>query len=160
MDLILWRHAEAEPGTPDIARALTKKGTRQAARMARWLKPYLPKDVKILVSPARRTQETAQALGMAYETLEELAPGKEPQDILAAIGWPAASSTVIVVGHSPALGQIAALLLTDTIADWDIKKGGVWWFANGGNSEEPQEEEPQTVLLAAMSPKLLKDNPP
>jgi phosphohistidine phosphatase len=160
VDLILWRHAEAEPGTPDIARALTKKGIKQAARMARWLKPYIPKDVKILVSPARRAQETAQALGMTYETLQELAPGNEPQDILAAIGWPAAGSgIVIVVGHSPALGQIAALLLTGTIADLDIKKGAVWWFANGGNSEEPQEE-PQTVLLAAMSPKLLRDNTP
>ena len=34
MDLILWRHAEAEPGEPDLERALTPKGVKQARRMA------------------------------------------------------------------------------------------------------------------------------
>ena len=33
MELILWRHAEAEPGEPDAQRALTSKGIRHAARM-------------------------------------------------------------------------------------------------------------------------------
>ena len=37
MDLILWRHAEAEPGAPDHGRRLTPKGEKQAARMAAWL---------------------------------------------------------------------------------------------------------------------------
>jgi phosphohistidine phosphatase len=155
MDLILWRHAQAEPGTPDIARALTKKGIKQAATMARWLKPYLPKDVRILVSPARRTQETAQALGHAYETLGELAPGMAAADILKITGWPAGSGTVMVVGHSPALGQIGSLVLTNAFADWDIKKGAIWWFTNRSSSEQVHP-----ILLAAMSPTLFRDNPP
>ena len=29
MDLILWRHAEAEPGEPDLGRRLTAKGLKQ-----------------------------------------------------------------------------------------------------------------------------------
>ena len=37
MNLILWRHAEAEDGADDLQRALTGKGRRQAARMAQWL---------------------------------------------------------------------------------------------------------------------------
>ncbi len=40
MDLILWRHAEAEkanPGSDDLTRALTAKGEKQATRMAAWL---------------------------------------------------------------------------------------------------------------------------
>ncbi len=40
MDLILWRHAEAEnaeEGRDDLSRALTPKGERQALRMASWL---------------------------------------------------------------------------------------------------------------------------
>ena len=45
MDLILWRHAEAEvlrEGSDDLARSLTPKGERQAARMATWLDGHLP----------------------------------------------------------------------------------------------------------------------
>src|SRR5436190_21449722 len=37
MDLILWRHADAEPGEPDIGRRLTAKGLKQAERVAAWL---------------------------------------------------------------------------------------------------------------------------
>jgi phosphohistidine phosphatase len=51
MDLILWRHAEAEDGAPDLARELTAKGHKQAAEMARWLSHHLPKEVRTLVSP-------------------------------------------------------------------------------------------------------------
>ena len=65
MDLILWRHAEAEDGVPDGARALTKKGLKQAAAIAAWLKPRLPDATRILVSPATRAQQTAAALGIA-----------------------------------------------------------------------------------------------
>ena len=34
MELILWRHAEAEDGYPDLERALTEKGHEQAKKMA------------------------------------------------------------------------------------------------------------------------------
>ena len=59
MDLILWRHADAqnpsEPGEQaDLARALTPKGERQARRMAEWLNSFLPDATRILVSPAVR----------------------------------------------------------------------------------------------------------
>src|SRR3954452_13252336 len=54
MDLILWRHAEAEPGEPDLGRRLTPKGLKQAARMAEWLDARLPDTCKILSSPAER----------------------------------------------------------------------------------------------------------
>ena len=42
MDLILWRHAEAEDGVgkPDTERELTKRGRKQAERMAEWLRPH------------------------------------------------------------------------------------------------------------------------
>ena len=55
MELILWRHAEAEDGAPDIARELTAKGHKQATKMAEFLRPRLPENTRILVSPARRT---------------------------------------------------------------------------------------------------------
>ena len=68
MDLILWRHAEAEEadvGADDLARALTPKGERQAERMAEWLNRRLAHSTRTLVSPALRCQQTAKALGLA-----------------------------------------------------------------------------------------------
>ena len=61
MELILWRHAEAEDGVPDAARELTEKGLDQAKRMSAWLKLRLPENTLIIASPTRRTQQTAQS---------------------------------------------------------------------------------------------------
>jgi phosphohistidine phosphatase len=75
MDLILWRHAEAEPkreGQDDLERALTAKGERQAERMAEWLKRRLGDSTRILVSPARRCQQTAKALGRDFKTVPSI----------------------------------------------------------------------------------------
>lgn len=151
MDLILWRHAEAEEGTPDHARTLTGKGQQQAATMARWLKSHLPKDMKILVSPARRAQQTAEALGLAFETCEALAPQSDATEVLRAAGWPDGKRVLVVVGHQPTLGQIAAQLLTGSSADWPIKKGGVWWLTNRGTQGESQAR-----LEAVIAPNLLQ----
>jgi phosphohistidine phosphatase len=155
MDLILWRHADAEEGSPDDTRALTDKGRQQAASMAGWLKSRLPKDVRILVSPARRAQQTAQELGIAYETCKALAPASDATEALAASGWPNAQGVVLVVGHQPMLGQIAALLLSGSSADWAIKKSGVWWLSN-----RVREGESQIMLEAALAPDMLKIGKP
>ncbi len=72
MDLVLWRHAEAQElveGGDDLARILTSRGEKQAARMASWLDRQLPESTRILVSPARRTEQTAIALGRKYKIL-------------------------------------------------------------------------------------------
>ena len=69
------RHCDAEPGAPDLTRKLTARGARDAKRMAVWLEARLPADCRILASPARRTQETAAALGRTFETSDAIAPG-------------------------------------------------------------------------------------
>ncbi|HEX6136244.1 MAG TPA: histidine phosphatase family protein, partial [Casimicrobiaceae bacterium] len=74
MHLILWRHAEAEAGEPDLARRLTAKGVKQAARTGKWLDEHLPANCRILVSPAKRAQQTAEALKRKFRTRDELAP--------------------------------------------------------------------------------------
>lgn len=129
MDLILWRHAEAEAGTPDLERALTTKGQKQARRMGEWLNAQLPDNCRILVSPAVRTLQTAEALGRKFRLMPELAPGAEAEDILAAANWPGSKETVLVVGHQPTLGQAAALLLTGEVQDWEMRKASAWWFS-------------------------------
>ena len=84
MELILWRHAEAEDGMPDSTRELTTKGLKQARAIAAWLEPRLPENTRIIVSPTRRTQQTASALGNDFETVEEIGAGASAKAILAA----------------------------------------------------------------------------
>lgn len=150
MDLILWRHAEAEDGFPDTTRKLTAKGQKQAARMGEWLRERLPKETRIIVSPSKRTQQTALALKCKFETLREISVGASVPALLTAAGWPDAKGAVLVVGHQPVLGQVAALLLGGAEADWSVKKGAVWWF-----SSRVRQDETQVVLRAVMAPDLL-----
>ncbi len=150
MELILWRHAEAEDGFPDNERKLTGKGEKQAAAMAAWLKPRLPEDCRVLASPARRTRQTAQALTADFEILAAIAPGASAEAVLGAAGWPNAGGTVLVVGHQPTLGAVAALLLADCRDSWSVKKGGVWWF-----SRRAREEGNRTALKLVIAPESL-----
>ena len=148
MDLILWRHAEAEDSVPDAARNLTEKGRKQAEKVAKWLKERLESPVRVVVSPAVRTQQTASALTGKFETSAEVGLSTSVQRLLRAVGCPHAAGTVIVVGHQPTLGQVAAFLLTGETAEWDVKKGAVWWFEvedNGG--------EPYASLRAVIAPR-------
>ena len=128
MELILWRHAEAAAGDPDAARPLTEHGHRQARAMAGFLSPRLPMDVRVIASPARRTQETARALGRAAETVEALAPGCNVATLLAAAGWPHAARPVLVIGHQPTLGEVAARLVDGRPVAWALGTGSVCWL--------------------------------
>ncbi len=150
MDLILWRHADAEDGARDLERKLTAKGRRQAARVAKWLAARLPSKYAVVCSPARRARETADALGVRYRILDRLAPGSSLTAILAAAGWPDAKGTVIVVGHQPDLGRAAAALLAGRPAEWSIRKGGLWWL-----TRRKREGEAQVVVRAVIAPDLL-----
>lgn len=132
MDLILWRHAEAEDGVPDAARRLTAKGEAQARRVGAWLDRHLPGGTRVLASPAERAQQTARALRRKFRVVDELGPGAAPAAVLAAAGWPDAREPVLVVGHQPTLGEIAALLVTGDEAPWSVRKCGVWWLESRG----------------------------
>ncbi len=150
IELLLWRHADAEEGIPDAARALTKKGLKQAKQVAAWLKPRLPGDCLILASPAKRAQQTAAALDLPYTTERRIGVQADTGDIVTASNWPKRAGMVIVVGHQPPLGRVAAWLLSGEPADWTIKKGALWWFSGRARSDDTQ-----TVLRAVVSPDLL-----
>ena len=130
MDLILWRHCEAEPGEPDLGRRLTSKGLKQADRMAQWLDSHLPDTCRVLVSPADRAQQTAVALQRKFRTVPELAPGATVGAVLAAANWPDSREPVLIVGHQPTLGAVASFLLSGEEAYWSVRKGAVWWLSN------------------------------
>ncbi len=149
MDLILWRHAEAEiirPGQDDSQRALTPKGERQARRMAQWLNARLTDSTRIIASPAVRSQQTAQALERKFRTVASIAPEASVDDVLVAAGWPGSSVPVLVVGHQPALGMAAARLLSGADQPWAMKKAAVWWLRL-----REREGEAHIALHAAQS---------
>lgn len=153
MDLILWRHAEAvdlELVGDDMERYLTHKGEKQAARMAAWLDRQLPEGCRLWASPARRTQQTIQALDRKFKTSNALAPLATPADLLALVAWPQAKGAVLVVGHQPTLGQVAAQLLGLPAGECAVRKGAVWWLRY-----REREAGGQTVLLSVQSPELL-----
>jgi phosphohistidine phosphatase len=150
MELILWRHADAADGVPDLARKLTAKGEKQARDMAHWLQPRLPARTHIIVSPAQRALQTVKALTADFEIVRDLAPGASPAAVLAAAGWPDHAGAVLVVGHQPTLGMVAAMLIAGEPMPWSIKKGGVWWL-----SHRVRGEEPQVVLRAVTGPEFI-----
>jgi phosphohistidine phosphatase len=152
MNLILWRHAEAEDIAPsDLARQLTTRGRKQAQGVAKWLRARLEVDAVILASPATRTIQTVESLTDQYRVVRELAPGGSAADVLRAAGWPdGIASTVVIVGHQPTLGHVAAQLLANNDSSWPLKKAGVLWLAN-----REREGDEQVVLRAAISPDLL-----
>ncbi len=149
MDLIIWRHAEAEDGVPDLERRLTAKGRKQAERVAQWLLQRLPSRFALIASPAVRAQQTAEALGVPIKTDKSLAPGAAPAALIKACGWPDARGAAVVVGHQPDLGLLLAEVL-GARGGFSIKKGGLWWISN-----RVRDEKDQVVVRAVVSPDLL-----
>ena len=129
MDLILWRHADAEDAGAggDLARALTKRGRKQSERMGEWLRERITSEWRVLSSPARRAVQTAQGLGMPFEERSALAPDASVAAILREAQWPDGKRSVVVVGHQPTLGEVAAKLL-GTHEDIAFRKAAAWWF--------------------------------
>lgn len=150
MEIILWRHAEAEDGGADLERALTERGIRQASRVGRWLRKRLRGDWRVIASPALRARQTAAGLAMPFEVVASIAPGAEPEAVLNASQWPNGPGNVVIVGHQPTLGQVAARLLAGRQGDVLIRKGGAWWFC-----AEPAQgpgDEGSTRLKAVFGP--------
>lgn len=139
MELILWRHAEAEPHKPDELadqlRVLTPRGARHASRVGAWLDRQLPSHCRILSSPATRCVQTAEGLGRKFQVVEALNTDSSPQAILDASGWPNARQPVVIVGHQPLLGQVAALIFSGAGHDWKIRKASVFWIAHKGEAD-------------------------
>ena len=152
MDLILWRHAEAEDGLDDLARPLTEKGRKQAARMARWLAGQLKgQSVRVVTSGAVRSEQTARALGQGFEVDTRINPGALAAAYLEVAGWPQGDGRItVLVGHQPTLGRVASLLMTGRESDWATRKGAIWWI-----QRRRREQKVHYVLKACLSPELL-----
>lgn len=146
-NILLWRHAQAEDladfddldfDNRDSARPLSKKGQKQAEKVAGWLKNNMPKGTLIVSSNALRAKQTAQSLGLEYIVIADLAPNVTLETALKTIGELSvnnlASDNLLLVGHQPWIGLLAAQLLnfpkklSESAKEISIKKGAVWWF--------------------------------
>ncbi len=109
MKLVLVRHADAAPGSPDELRALTAEGHEQARRLGEQLHADGIQPDAVLSSPFLRARETASDLGFGEaEPVEELGPGATADDVRSAIAR--RGETVVVVGHQPDCSRITAAL--------------------------------------------------
>ena len=153
MDLILWRHAEAiEPDLDemDMHRRLTPRGEKQATRVAAWLDRQLPDGARVWVSPAKRTQQTAEALGRKFKTSELIRADASVEQLLELVQWPLGKGCVLVIGHQPTLGQVLANLLELQANDFPVKKGSLWWLRY-----RERETGDRTVVVTVQSPEFL-----
>jgi phosphohistidine phosphatase len=109
MQLVIVRHAEAAPGSPDELRSLTPTGREQARSLGRLLRAQGIEPDAVVSSPLIRARETAAALDLGEPEVDDrLAPGAEPaeiQDVARGRG-----DTVIIVGHQPDCGRAAAAI--------------------------------------------------
>ena len=111
MRVVIVRHAEAAPGSPDELRTLTPAGRDQARELGRRLRDEGVEPDAVLTSPLLRARETAEALDLGRpEPDERLAPGATADDVRAAVRGRGRGGTVVVVGHQPDCGRIAAEL--------------------------------------------------
>jgi phosphohistidine phosphatase len=150
MDLIFWRHAEAEDereGLADIDRRLTARGEKQAARVGAWLDRHLPEGTRLLCSPALRCQQTVLPLGRKFKLRDELAQGSTAAAHLEVAQWPSARHPVLLIGHQPAMGEALAQLLRMNSGNCAIRKGAVWWLRT-----RERDGDVQTLVWAVQSP--------
>ena len=115
--------------------------------MADWLNQFLPDSARVLTSPALRCQQTVAALGRRVKKTPALGPDGDVEGLLAATRWPDSREPVLVVGHQPTLGRVAAYLMAGESArfgdPWTIKKGSVWWLRH-----RPREGRAEVQIIA------------
>jgi phosphohistidine phosphatase len=112
VQLYLVRHAEAADGEPDELRPLTAEGRRAARELGERLAAEGIHPDAVLTSPLLRARQTgaelARPAGLEAEADERLAPGATAESVKAAAAG--RGDAVVVVGHQPDCGRIAAAL--------------------------------------------------
>lgn len=154
-NIILWRHAQAIDSlssnnyADDLARSLTYKGQQQAKNMARWLAQHKGSNMQLTSSEAIRAHETAQTLHSNITVNKAFNPSSSLQQVLVALAKMGQTQDLILVGHAPWLGQLAAHLVGTTQFEFSIKKGAIWWLRL--NESEPNSYE----IITVQTPNLL-----
>lgn len=152
--LVLFRHAKsAWPDVPDHERPLAGRGIRAAPVMGRWLRDAGLVPDLVLCSTARRARETwqfAQA-GLAATppvSFEDRIYGEDATELLALIREvPPATSTLLLIGHNPAIEDLALTLAAPAPAPGAAGPGA----ASAGDLERMRAKFP-TAAIAVLQP--------
>lgn len=120
--LILLRHAKsAWPDVPDRERPLARRGQRDAPVAGRWLRAAGHVPDQVLCSPARRARETWQLvqaglgdapLSAAFD--DRVYQGSAAQLLDVVRGALPVTSALLLVGHDPAIQELALTLAAST----------------------------------------------
>jgi phosphohistidine phosphatase len=115
MRLYLVRHAEAEDGDVDVERQLTDRGRSDARRLAEVLRPLNLSVREIWHSGYPRAAQTAEPIaqvmsGAVARARDGLTPFDRTRPIAKEIKRYCAD--LMIVGHEPFLGKLAARLVT------------------------------------------------
>lgn len=127
-ELLLLRHAKASRNAAEAAtdfdRPLTRRGRRDAPRIARWMKAHDLVPDCVIGSPARRARETAELvldeLGLAADDArwdERVYDADVPALLQMLLGCPSGARRVLVVGHNPGLEELVRHLGGATVRE-------------------------------------------
>lgn len=119
--LFLLRHANAEMDSPDgsdFERPLSARGRADAERLGREIRASGLDFDLVLASPARRVVETIEAVDELAATLDPRFYNASAEQLLETIhGVDDGVGRLLLVGHNPGMGQLAAQLAASAIDD-------------------------------------------
>ena len=128
------RHGIAEerrPGLDDTERALTAEGREKLRAVLKLaVAAGMTPDV-IISSPLVRAMQTAEIAAKVLKSKKDvlrtsgLAPRATPEETWDELRTQANRGEILIVGHEPHLGRLAALLLGAPALRVDFKKGGI-----------------------------------
>lgn len=132
-ELILLRHAHADPAAPglaDLDRPLSAEGLAEAEAAGRWLRENRLVPDCVLCSPSRRTRETLEAVlaavGYVDQRIEPSVYEATPGMLIALADAHRDVGRLMIVGHNPGLERVAALLHSGQSGDYrGMPPGGI-----------------------------------
>lgn len=130
--LFLLRHGVAEERSArwsEMDRPLTPEGVEKMREEARGIAFLSPGIDLILSSPLKRAMQTAEAVGQTLRLpvvpLDALASGASPGAVLQALAAYSGRTGILLAGHEPDLGDLAAHLLGAPEGTVEFKKGAL-----------------------------------
>ncbi|GAB2510337.1 histidine phosphatase family protein [Pseudoxanthomonas sangjuensis] len=131
--LILLRHAHAEPARPgqaDADRPLSPTGLAEAEAAGRWLAENGLRPDRVLCSPSRRTRETLEAvlekIGYVEQRMTDDIYEATPGTLAGLADANRDAVRLLMVGHNPGFEQLAALMYSGQSGDYrGMPPGGI-----------------------------------
>lgn len=118
-ELILLRHAEAQPAPPggeDSVRRLSGRGEQEARAAGEWLHAHGVHLDRVLCSPSERTCATGTLALSAFQQAPAMQTVSDiynatPGELLALLDDHLDANTVMLIGHNPGIERLVALLV-------------------------------------------------